>query len=88
MWIELKNTLIQIDHLSGVDAQEQRRERHYNQRPGEMDYKVLLYAAGGKCFKVFTFHTKAGQEACYNLLKDKLIKYNYDKGTLNYDECD
>lgn len=88
MWIEIKNTLLKIDNLSCVESVEVMRERHYNERPGEIDYKILLYAAGGKCFKVFIFHTKAGQEACYKLLKDKLIRYNYDKGTLDYDECD
>jgi len=88
MWIEIKDTLIQIDHMVGVECVEVERGRHYDVRPGETDYKILLYAAGGKCFKVFTFHTKAGQEACYKLLKDKLIKYNYDAGAFEYDECE
>jgi len=80
MWIELKNTLIQLENVSAVESIDVVRERHYDERPGETDYKILLYAAGGKCFKVFTFHTKAGQTACYNLIKDKIIQYNYDGG--------
>ena len=86
MWIELKDTLINISNLAGVDLCETERPNNYRDRPGEVDYKVLLYASGGKCWKYFEFRSKSAQIACYDILKHKMIRHNFDKGALDYEE--
>ena len=85
MWIELKDTLINISNLSGVTISDIKRGESYAERPGEIDHRVLLYSAG-KCWTHFDFRSKSAQIACYDLLKHKMIRHNFDKGELAYDD--
>ena len=85
MWTEIRNTLIQVENLSGVKKDSVRRANHYTERPGEVDYHVRLFSSG-ECWQTFTFQSEEAQKACYDLIKDKIIVCNYNRESIDV-EC-